>query len=288
MIPTPSRSVSRRSLAHWISVVMLGGVLAATLAYLVLVELFARGNATRTAGAAMTQIAWQMRDQLDRGMSARYEAIEMLVGLHELRSGSRPDDVRALFDGLSESYPRFSWLGYVDRAGEVLVAKDGLLEGRNVSERPWFLGAVKAPYVGDVHPAVLLEQLLPAKDDPWRFVDVAMPIRGADGAVTHVLGAHLSWDWARDLARTLMSPSVGDDHTDLFVVDRNGQVLLGPRGTEGKTVGFKAYDAMRAGGGSGRAVGPLQHWSDGVEYVTALAATQGHGRYAGLDWIVVA
>lgn len=263
---------------------MVVAVLATTAVYTVLVERFSRANAVSTAASALTQIAWQMRDQLDRGMSDCYEDIRVLAGLRELRPGARADDVREFLNEIPVSYPRLAWVGYVDAQGLVLASNDGLLEGKSVSARPWFAGALKGTFVGDVHAAVLLEKLLPKQDEPWRFVDVAVPISDKSGAVRNVLGVHLSWEWARELRRTLLEPAAQNYGAEIFVVSRNGDVLLGPKGTEGKKVGFSGYGAML----DGRALDPVQVWDDGVPYATAVVQTKGYGRYPGLGWVVVA
>ncbi len=263
---------------------MVVAVLSATLVCLALVERFARANATRTASSALTQIAWQMRDQLDRGMADCYEDANVLAGLRELRPDASSDDARSLLNQARVSYPRIAWAGWTDAQGVVLASSDGLLEGQNVSSRPWFAGGVKGAFVGDVHDAVLLAKLLPKQDEPWRFVDIAVPIRDSSGEVRNVLGIHLSWEWARELRRSLLAPAMQDYGAEVFIVSRSGDVLLGPKGSEGKKIAFKAYGSMLAG----QASDPIQVWDDGVPYVTAVVATKGHGRYPGLGWTVVA
>ena len=54
---------------------------------------------------------------------------------------------------------------------------DGMLVGGDVSERPWFQGALKGSFLGDVHAAKLLAKLLPAPADgePLRFIDSLHP-----------------------------------------------------------------------------------------------------------------
>lgn len=279
---SPPTSTPHRGLASWIAASLVVAVLMATLVLLGLVERFARENATRTALGALHQIGWQMRDQLDTGMSYRYEEIRILAGLDELQPGSHADRVRPVLERVQASFPQYAWLGYVRADGTVLAANGRLLEGRNVAERPWFKGASKGPYVGDLHPAVLLEKLLPKQTEPWRFVDVAVPVRDRSGAVTHVLGAHLSWEWARELQRDLLAPAVVNYGAQVFVVERNGRVLLGPPGTEGKPLPLPAFDPGRL-----PPAGAMLAWADGTTYATSLVATRGHGRYPGLGWTVV-
>ncbi|MEQ8969417.1 MAG: hypothetical protein RIE73_03370 [Coleofasciculus sp. C1-SOL-03] len=51
-----------------------------------------------------------------------------------------------------------------------------------------------SPFVGDVHPALLLEKYLPnPTNQPLRFVDIAAPVWDNNGQFSGVLGAHLYW-----------------------------------------------------------------------------------------------
>lgn len=273
----------RRGLTAWVATALTVAVLIASLVLLGLVERFARHHATRNATAALGQIGWQMRDQLDRGMAYRYEELRVLAGLRELQPDTPVEQVRAALERVQKSFPLYAWLGYVGRDGRVEAATGDLLRGQNVSKRPWFQGGAQGAFVGDVHAAQLLEKLLPSQDEPWRFVDIAMPVHDASGGLTHVIGAHLSWEWARDLQRSLLAPAESAYRAELFVVDAAGQVLLGPPGTEGKPLGAPhAASWLRTPGSAMRA------WNDGLRYATAVVPTVGYKNYPGLGWVVVA
>ncbi|HVR48311.1 MAG TPA: diguanylate cyclase [Pseudorhodoferax sp.] len=275
-------SVRRRGLTGWIAIALASAVLVAALVLLLLVERFARGHTTRTASSALAQIGWQMRDQLDRGMAYRYEELRILAGLQELQPTTPPAQMRAVLDRVQQSFPLYAWIGWTHRDGRVQAATGGLLEGQDVAKRPWFQGGVQGAFVGDVHAAVLLEKLLPQQQEPWRFVDIAMPITDAQGALRAVLGAHLSWQWARDLQRSLLAPAEAAYGAELFVVDAQGQVLLGPPGTEGRALDLPAAGALRAAEGAA-----VRAWGDGQRYATAIVPTVGHQNYPGLGWVVV-
>lgn len=272
----------RRGLANWIAIALAWAVLIAVLVLLVVVERFAARHATRTAMTGLAQIGWQMRDQLDRGMAYRYEELRILSGLRDMQPGTPAAQRRAVLERLQESFPLYAWIGYTRRDGRVEAATGGLLEGQDVAQRPWFQGGVQGPFVGDVHPAVLLEKLLPAQSEPWRFVDIAMPIRDADGRLQAVLGAHLSWGWVRALQRGLLAQAESIYQAELFVVDAQGQTLLGPPGTEGTALPLPAVADLRGAAGAA-----MRDWGDGRRYVTAIVPTVGEGNYPGLGWVVV-
>ncbi|MGY4403602.1 hypothetical protein [Bradyrhizobium sp. USDA 3315] len=87
---------------------------------------------------------------------------------------------------LSRLDSRYSWLGIADLEGRVLAARDGMLEGASVAQRPWFRRGVDAPAAVDVHEAQLLASLLPASPEPLRFIDLAAPLRH-EGSVAGVI-----------------------------------------------------------------------------------------------------
>jgi diguanylate cyclase (GGDEF)-like protein/PAS domain S-box-containing protein len=278
----PAPPARRRGLAYWIAIALAWAVLVAVVVLLFLVERFAERHATRTATAGLAQIGWQMRDQLDRGMAYRYEELRILSGLQDMQPGRGPEQRRAVLERVQQSFPLYAWIGYVHRDGRVEAATGGLLEGQEVSKRPWFQGGVQGAFVGDVHPALLLEKLLPPQQEPWRFVDVAMPVRDAEGGLHAVLGAHLSWEWARDLQRNLLAQAESAYQAQLFVVDAKRTVLLGPAGTEGKPLDLPAVGELRAAAGAA-----MRDWGDGQHYATAIVPTVGQDNYPGLGWVVV-
>jgi hypothetical protein len=124
----------------------------------------------------------------------------------------------------------------------VLAATGGLLQGVSVAQRPWFKNGLKNVTVEDVHEAALLATLLERREDgePYRFVDIALPIRDASGATLGVLGAHLNWDWARELRESIRGVRREDsDQTDIWILSKDGRILLGP------SIGAYHYDAAR-------------------------------------------
>lgn len=115
--------------------------------------------------------------------------------------------VKREIDALQQSYPTYAWIGVTDPSGKVLAATRNMLEGADVSQRPWFQNALKGQAMGDVHEALLLAQLMGSPGgEPMRFVDIAFPLKNNDGQITGVLGVHLSWKWARDIEQAIFVP----------------------------------------------------------------------------------
>ncbi len=164
----------------------------------------------------------------------------MLSGLQQVTRPAKPADVRAALDGFVKASPEFAWLGLTDTEGKVLAGANGLLDGVDVSARPWFKGASQRPFVGDVHEAVPLAKLLPRQDEPWRFVDIAFPVTDEVGQFKGVLGAHLSWTWASQLKRELSDRLASEEGAQAIIISAKGAVLLGASELQGKQLGALA------------------------------------------------
>ncbi|MDP1789683.1 MAG: PAS domain-containing sensor histidine kinase, partial [Methylibium sp.] len=138
----------------------------------------ARRQVSNDIGESLTLLASRMAASLDNGLFERYREIQNVASFSELfATEEHPDRWRPVLEQLQHTYQHYAWIGVTDADGTVLAATGGLLETRDVSQRPWFKEARSAPFVGDVHEAVLLASLLPGptESEPPRFVDVAAP-----------------------------------------------------------------------------------------------------------------
>lgn len=234
-------------------------------------------------GEGLQHLAYEMTDKLDQGMFERARDIDILSELEGFRNyrGSQ-EQQRLLLDKLKSTFPSYAWIGLANPQGKVLVSTGGLLEGQNVAARPWFQGALKGSFAGDVHEAKLLAKLLPREGtEPLRFVDVATPVRDRNGHVVGVLGAHLSWSWAREVRESLLQPVQEREHLDVFILDRSGTVLLGPPAWQGQSLQLDVLGRSPVSGYS------VTRWPDGQMYVTGISRSRGYRSYSGLEWRVV-
>lgn len=228
-------------------------------------------------GTNLEELAVQTTTHLDRSMFERYREVQLLAqrNLLDGSAGGRQRGRDAL-NALQKTYPYYAWMGMTDTAGRVLVATGGLLEGQDVSARPWFRNALRNVYVGDVHKAVLLARLLPNPGgDLQRFVDVAFPYHDAAGNVAGVLGTHIAWSWATDITQSILAPVSRDRRVQVVIATADGTVLLGPPGLQGLAVPAQQDDD--AG---------ISTWPDGKTYLVGSSASRGHGGYPGLGWRV--
>ncbi|MFN4087445.1 MAG: diguanylate cyclase [Alphaproteobacteria bacterium] len=226
----------------------------------------------RDVAASLGEIAYQMRDKLDRGMFERWREIRTLASMRSFReAGIEPAQQRSILDGLRGSFPAYAWIGFVGVDGIVRASTEGMLEGVDVSARDWFAAGLQGPFVGDLHEAKLLAKMLPPEgDEPLRFLDVAAPVFGWDGTLRGVLGAHLSWSWAAEVQASLLEPAAHRYELDVMILDAERTVLLGPS------------DLM------GARLEPVAAGFDGERrYMTAVSVSTGYRDYPGLGWTVL-
>ncbi len=257
-----------------------------TVVLVAMVQKQATQHVKENIGSGLGELAQQAADKLDRGMFERYREVKLVARrIGELDPRLEADRRRRMLDDAVHSYGYYSWLGLAALDGTVVAAARGLLEGGNVAQRPWFANALKGIHIGDVHEAVKLAKLLASPDgQPLRFVDVAFPVPGSDGKSTGVLGAHLSWQWARDVERSVIQPIQSGRQVQALIVSAAGTVLLGPPDLLGSRLDLPSIDQARNRKGVGYS---LERWSDGQDYLVGYSQTRGYADYPGLGWVVL-
>ncbi|MCQ4085369.1 diguanylate cyclase domain-containing protein [Saccharibacillus sp. JS10] len=237
-------------------------------------------------GVSLAGTAYQMSDKLDNFMWSRASEVKLLTELDLLKQASDPKAIQTLLDQLQSSFPSFSWIGFMDTKGDVLAGTDGILVGKNIAERPVFQEGIKGFFTGDVHEAVLLAKLLPNPNkEPLQFVDVSYAVKNDKGVTVGVLAAHLSWEWAKEVERTLLTPEIEHNKNfELFIVSKkDNTVLLGPDGWVGQPLDLDSVKNAQNGSNSWR----LEQWDDGKKYLTGYAYGDGYLDYPGLQWTVL-
>jgi hypothetical protein len=136
-------------------------------------------------GQEFSELAAQATDKLDRTLFERYREVELLANQPGFGTPDTLPQKRRLLEDMQKTYAYYAWLGLTDMQGKVLVSANGLLEGANVSQRPWFGRALGGAHITDVHGAALLDKLLQpgAGKEPLRFIDVAFLIGMRRGAL---------------------------------------------------------------------------------------------------------
>lgn len=170
--------------------------------------------------------------------------------------------IQQQLDQVKTSYKYYAWLGIANPDGKVEVSANQLLQGVDVSERPWFQGGLQQVYLGDVHKAVLLAKKLKAinPNEPMRFIDFATPIYDPKTKkVKGVLAAHADWSWASSVLNSAMSETAKKRGVEVFIVNPQGEILY-PYQSIG-LVKPPTYDAKRA-------AYFLHDWGEDRDYLT--------------------
>jgi diguanylate cyclase (GGDEF)-like protein len=254
--------------------------LSATAAYV------ARQQATNRAESEIVGVASNMAERLDARMFERFREVRNLAALEPLRDiwTGEPAQIRTALEQLQASLPEYAWIGFALPDGTVKAATGGMLEGVSVAQRPWFIDGSKGLTVKDVHDAKLLAEMLgpQANGEPFRFVDVAVPVKSATGETLGVLGAHMSWTWASVVRETVLQQVDASLATEIWVLSSNGSALLGP---EYGSMPF-AQPTLDAINATGRMT--FTDASGNAEHLNAAVKTKGYLEYPGLGWTVVA
>ena len=229
----------------------------------------------------LASIAATTADRLDRYMSVRQREIYLFAQLQPLRRLWQDDRaaLRLSLEQLQASFSDFAWIGFADPNGTVVASTGGILQGASVAARPWFTKGLQDLAIGDVHEALLLADLLQKRSDgePYRFVDISLPVRDSGGKLIGVLGGHLNWDWARGMIASAEAKD-GNTATTLSVISKDGTVLLGPGAGTVKYSGARLAEMLQAGAGT---------FSEDTS-LTAFFVGKGYREYEGLNWIVTA
>jgi diguanylate cyclase (GGDEF)-like protein len=266
-------------LSYGLLAIALVGVLS------VLVEGAASDKLEEDIGLRLAGSAVALADRMDEGLYERLNdmrTMSLLPGVAD--PVANQDSLRAMFDMMQLTYRDYAWIGIADADGKVQVASRGLLEGVSMAERPWFKAGLREPFVGDIRDAVLLQKYVTTTGDgPLRLIDVAAPIHDDFGVPVGVMGAHLSWEWAERLRQELMESLVARDPVEVFVLNADGVVVLGPPGWRDQSPAVASV-GRSASNASGFV---LETWPDGHAYLTGFAKTRGRPLFESLGWVVL-
>lgn len=248
----------------------------------------------RDAGNSLQVVAENAGKLLAMGLMQRSLEAEVMASAEVVWSkGLDSPEAQHMLARSQAMQPSNVWIGVADAQGVVRNATGGLLVGQSVAQRPWFQRGLQQLHVGDVHPALLLESLLPptASGEPYRFVDFAAPIRIGPTTVG-VLGIHGSWEWTREVLESLTPPSYSESALQLFIFDREGHVIFAPGGqTEAmRTAGQRLPEGININNNrdGGRTETAVVRWADGKRYLTAATQLQARNAASDLGWRIVA
>lgn len=256
----------------------------AGLALWALADHMSQAQESETGGlaAGTARVAMEI---IDANLAER--TIDLLQHQHQVQQASAwraPDRLRAELERVQALTPGYSWIGLADPQGRITAATGRLAEGRDVAQRTWFRGGARGLYHGDLHEALLLNDALPRLPggEPWRFIDIAVPVRDTQQVLQGVLAAHLSWPWLRDRLKSVRGTM--PPQATLWLVGPDGSPrLAGAPLADDKPLALESIQRAR-NGASGWLV---EAWPDGRRYITGYAPQPGSDSFGGFGWIAL-
>ena len=262
-------------------IVLFGGVsLLLGIVSSVVIENRATQAIARLSDERLHEIARSIANTLSQSLVERRREIELVSALPHLVSGEwNLAAVRTIINAVKDSYRPYAWMGLADSTGRVIVASGGLLEGVDVSKRPWFIHGKQRIFTGDVHEALLLARHLQPDDasEPLRFIDFAAPVYDATGRYLGVVATHAHWTWIAAVINEGIRTEHLADGITVFLMDQKNRVLH-PFSGEESTVAPVAPESS--------ATPSVVTSESGQKYLTARANIVGPGA-DDLNWSVV-
>ncbi|AWI53733.1 hypothetical protein DEH84_10015 [Aquabacterium olei] len=220
----------RLNLHKALPLVPLAVAMALLLAMLLGVDRIVGDDLTRRARFRIGQAAQTYAEELNRDLSRRAVAIDLLgrdAALQSSQGGVKA--WRAALDDFRARDPNVVWLGLVALDGRVLAGSGGLLEGRSIASRPVFVHGRDGPWFGSFHPPVALKPVLQDAGIgvPDEVADLAVPVRDAQGRVWAVLASHFDAKAFALLREDVLGTPDGRRSMELAIIGQEGRVVLG-------------------------------------------------------------
>jgi signal transduction histidine kinase len=169
----------------------------------------------------------------DLGQSIRMRegavhAAERLVrrGEPAASGGARPApdaELRMIWAELEALYGELDWIALADARGQLLAADrsggTAALPADGVAAAPWFLQGSRRPWIGVIRTS---DVGIDAGGD------IAIPVHAADGELLGVIAARLAWTSVPHHVERLYEATEPRDSAQVYVVDGDGRVLVGP------------------------------------------------------------
>lgn len=231
----PQTDPPYRSLRTQIALVFGGFSVFLAVVLCLLAGEFLKWRLQQQAATALHIVASNTATMLQQDLQQQSRRAQVLATSKELwEQGLASRGVADMLARMQHINPHNVWIGVADVHGTVQNATDHLLQGTDVSQRPWFQYAQSGPFISQVYTSQQLTQLLQKSADAsaqaLRVVDFAAPIQGPDGSLLGVLGIHSSWDWARDAVERLQQGAAKNNQQSIFIFDKAGTLIYAPDG----------------------------------------------------------
>lgn len=294
--PWRSRLNPRRSLAAAIGWTIAAVSLLGAISLSVWLGLLTRARTEEQIGAIFQQYATQISNELDINLYAKLQSIQTVATVLGATSIlKQPQQSQRLLDEFRVTLPELQWIGFADMTGRVTVSSGAGPAPADVLNQTWFIRGRKGPQVGDVDRRDALRAFADANSSETisSFIDLSAPVFDAQGRMTGVVGAQLSWAWAKALETSLTHTLRARRAVQTLLVDREGAVVLGPAELVGKPFGVDDTGALlrvqrmeKASGAPAPSGQTVAVWPDGLTYIAGYAVSDGFGSFPGLGWVV--
>ncbi len=284
--PGPQPFLRFRPLHTRVGLVVAALVVSFALALGLVLASTARQDLGDLQASGLQGLADQMSRELSRGMDQfQREVVSEATRQVYRDSGAQAAEMRFALDAFKALNPEFAYASIVDAGtARVIAATGGIFEGGSGRGRPTFEEGLKGPFVGDVHDAVRLAELLPkpASGETLRFLDVAAPIRDASGRVIRVFAAHVAWEWTRTVREMVFEPLRDRRGIELVLGDTRDKVVLAASSELAVGTDLSATLAVI------RSADGAVPWPDRGRFLSAVSDVQPHGTFPGFGWKVIA
>lgn len=215
--------------------------------------------------ALLEHHAAQFALRIDRDLAERLEEIRLASERAVVRNALSPTPEGRLFLEALQGSLGLAWIGFADNSGMVVAGASGLLEGVSAGNEDWFRLGRAQPHVSDVHGRSWRTEL---SGPNQRFIDLAVPVREANGRQLGVLGAQLYWPYEQ--GNYTLSATVVADRITATLHNAAGQWLLS------------------AGAPAGRDDGGAGGWKtrEGLPYFEGMARNRGYRDFQNPGWRV--
>ena len=178
------------------------------------IQQHARSFETRVESENAMRGVKALRLAVSRALEREWESLQAVAGQI---SAMENEEIRAFTDAVLVAGGRVAWAGLADLSGTIRVGSNGRREGTSVSSTDWYRQGLRGPFFGDItssNPHAAHEQ----KD----VLNIAVPVKSADGDVTGVYVYSLKASWLQDYVQ-----AAADDLGLLaYVVDKRGRSIF--------------------------------------------------------------
>jgi len=173
----------------------------------------------------------QLSTDLSQALAARLDAVRS-AGAMSRAAGRGAGDLRAVFEELTAGYPHLDWIAVADAHGVIVASNEVPRVGDDATVHPWVYFGSKGLWLGVVDPET--HPPLISSGEFTNLGDVAIPVRDESNHPTGVVAAHVRWRRAAHHPERLTDEPDPRTTTEVYVIDKAGLVLLGPKNLLGK------------------------------------------------------